>query len=475
MNRTAPPTPRRIALVTLGIGAGGEVTRVARWLRDGLRSSGYTVGIHLAHGHGSSPGSRTSVVARPRPCPPALGTTTELAGMISTRSDSTPKAFKVLVISAGFEPGFRYGGPVRSVVDIIDSVSNDVDVDLITRDRDLGSRTPYPDPFGGWTRRDRALVFYLNTNKPGQWLHLERQLGRLQFDLLYVNSLWNPTFTVLPVVATRLGVIRAKRILIAPRGEFAPSALSLKRRKKALFLKWWGPFLRRRAVTWHASTEREASDIRTVCPWAHILVVPPQVSLPEEPLPAERAHAGPARFVFISRISPMKNLEMVLEALQHLSQEIEFDIYGPAEDAAYWSKCRSLIRQAPNWVHVKYGGELPPSRVRDTFSSYDAFILPTRGENFGHVIAESLSSSCPVVCSDRTPWTEVLEAGGGVVVRPLTPATLARELGRLADLNPAQRLKARRAAGRAYRTWRRSVAGENIVEKALLSDALDQP
>jgi glycosyltransferase involved in cell wall biosynthesis len=390
--------------------------------------------------------------------------------MISTSSDSTPKAVKVLVTSAGFEPGFRYGGPLRSVVNIVDTLSNEIDVRLITRDRDFGSSTPYAGLSGKWARRGRALVFYLNANKPGQWLYLGRHLGRLQFDLLYVNSLWNPTFTVLPVAAARLGVIRAKRILIAPRGEFDPSALSLKSKKKALFLKWWAPFLRRRGVVWHASTERDASDIRAVCPWAHILVVPDQVSLPEEPLPAGRAHAGPARFVFISRISPMKNLEMVLKAIQHLSQESEFDIYGPTDDAAYWSECRSLIRQAPNWVHVRYGGELPPSRVRHTFSGYDAFIFPTLGENFGHVIAESLSSSCPVVCSDRTSWTEVLEAGGGVVVRPLTSAALGLEIGRLAALSPAQRLEARRAAGRAYRSWRRGVAGENILEKALLSD-----
>jgi glycosyltransferase involved in cell wall biosynthesis len=46
--------------------------------------------------------------------------------------------------------------------------------------------------------------------------------------------------------------------------------------------------------------------------------------------------------------------------------------------------------------------------VREVFSRYDAFVLPTLGENVGHVIAESLSASCPVICSDETPWTDLL-------------------------------------------------------------------
>jgi hypothetical protein len=39
-------------------------------------------------------------------------------------------------------------------------------------------------------------------------------------------------------------------------------------------------------------------------------------------------------------------------------------------------------------------------------------ILPTLGENFGHVIAESLLSNTPVLISDKTPW---LSDSNGVV------------------------------------------------------------
>ena len=45
--------------------------------------------------------------------------------------------------------------------------------------------------------------------------------------------------------------------------------------------------------------------------------------------------------------------------------------------------------------------------------SYDLFFLPTAGENFGHVILESLCSGTPVLISDTTPWRNLQDLGVG--------------------------------------------------------------
>jgi glycosyltransferase involved in cell wall biosynthesis len=166
----------------------------------------------------------------------------------------------------------------------------------------------------------------------------------------------------------------------------------------------------------------------------------------------------------------VKNLELTVIALQVVCEQVEFDHYGPLEDAHYWSKCRSLIGQLPIHVQVTYGGELLSSDLPRFFSHYDAFVVPTLGENFGHAIAESLSASCPVACSDQTPWTEVLEGGGGVVVRHQTSEAFGKELRRFVALTPAERLEAGHAAGRAYRSWRHNMVAHNILEEARLID-----
>ena len=55
-------------------------------------------------------------------------------------------------------------------------------------------------------------------------------------------------------------------------------------------------------------------------------------------------------------------------------------------------------------VHVKYIGLVSRDEIFNTFSKYDLFILPSKSENYGHVIAESLAVGTPVLISDRTPW-----------------------------------------------------------------------
>jgi glycosyltransferase involved in cell wall biosynthesis len=379
--------------------------------------------------------------------------------------------FRALVMSSGFEPGFRGGGPVRSVCHVVDTAARDVAVTLVTADRDVGCRQPYPGLSGTWVDRGRARVFYLPIRRPSRWLRLLRELHTQDYDVLYLNSFWSPSFSILPVVARRLGLIRARTVLLAPRGELSAGALGLKTRKKLAFLRWWHPFLRNTDILWHASTESEADEIRTLFPEARIMVILNGLTLSAEPLAVPPETEGPARFVFISRISPKKNLDLALRALQNVADPVALDIYGPIEDVQYWSRCQRLIEHLPSHVRVNYMGELTGDRVRATFARYDAFLFPTRGENFGHVIAESLSASCPVVCSDRTPWTAVLAGGGGAVVRPLTATALGVEIERIATRTPAQRLVSRRAAGEVYRSWRATTDDRNVLDQLRVASA----
>lgn len=356
---------------------------------------------------------------------------------------------------------------MRSVARIFDTAASNTEVTLVTRDRDLGASKPYLNLSGRWVRRGRSRLFYLDTSKVGQWLALTIKLRRREFDLLYVNSLWDPYLTILPIVAAWLGIIRTRRVLVAPRGGLSPEALSLKSRKKRLFLKVWAPLLRHLHVFWHASTCTEQEHILSVFPCARVHINANQFAVPEDDMLIPPAHDGPTGLVFISRIAVMKNLSLVLEALQRVSLPIQLDIYGPTEDARYWSRCQSLIGRMPPNVRVQYLGELAPRDVRSTFGRYDAFAFPTRGENFGHVIAESLSASCPVICSDATPWTGTLRKGGGAVVPNPTDVTLGVELERFAAMSPVERALAKHAAGAAYAVWRSEIAEGNVLDEVL--------
>jgi glycosyltransferase involved in cell wall biosynthesis len=99
-------------------------------------------------------------------------------------------------------------------------------------------------------------------------------------------------------------------------------------------------------------------------------------------------------------------------------------------------------------VAVDYRGEVTPAEVLNTFSGSDLFVLPTRGENYGHVILESLIAGTPVLLSDRTPW----QASGdnAVQVLPLeNPDAWVVAIERWAQMD-AQHLERMRLAARAY-------------------------
>jgi len=128
------------------------------------------------------------------------------------------------------------------------------------------------------------------------------------------------------------------------------------------------------------------------------------------------------RIIFLSRISRMKNLDFLLEVLRHSNANLRLSIYGPIEDRDYWDHCQSLIASLPVSLEVVYMGEIHPSQVLNALSDSDLFVLPTRGENYGHVVLESLTAGTPVLISDQTPWQASND--GAVQALPLDDLSL---------------------------------------------------
>ena len=63
------------------------------------------------------------------------------------------------------------------------------------------------------------------------------------------------------------------------------------------------------------------------------------------------------------------------------------------------------------------------------------FIFPTFGENYGHVIAESLASGCPILLSDTTPWNMLERYGAGFNISVLDFEGYANRLQKFIDMD----------------------------------------
>lgn len=368
---------------------------------------------------------------------------------------------RVLVFNEHFPPGHLAGGALKSVSLLVDTAPAGWAVDVITSDRDLGNPQPYEGLSGQTVRRGRHQVTYL----PNRVLLVRLRSARVwrhKYDLLYVNSLFNRGYSILPLLLKRVGVLRSRAVLLAPRGELSAGALALHARRKRVAIILLRVLLRDRDLVWHASTSLEATDIRREFPHARIVVSADPVDLPQEALPPVVHEDGPVRVVFISRISAMKNLDTAIRGLALCSGAISFEIFGPIEDRPYWERCLDLIDTLPAHVTARYLGALDPGSVLQTFQAADAFLFPTKGENFGHVIAESLAASCPVICTANTPWTSQLRAGGGWIVTD--EESIAHVLDELSELSPTQRLAARQRVGGVYAEWRDGLQGAHVFD-----------
>jgi glycosyltransferase involved in cell wall biosynthesis len=331
----------------------------------------------------------------------------------------------VLVLVKHYLPGYKSGGPLRSVANLIEHLGDEMDFVVLTWDRDSGDACPYPGITPGARHRvGKAQVVYIAPHVLSPWTL--RQLVRdIRPDLLYLNSFFARTFGMLPVLLRRYRQIPRTPAILAPRGEFSPGALSLNPGRKRAFLSASNLLGLHRDVTWQASSVLEAADIRRCIASAHEdarsgadpVIVAPDLLAAESSISASvqrrRKAAGALRVVFLSRLVPKKNLHGALQMLAGVRGRVDFEIYGPIEDTAYWERCQQLIRTLPAGIHVRYRGAVGHARVASILSDHDLFFLPTLGENYGHVIIEALLAGCPVLLSDQTPWHQLERLGVG--------------------------------------------------------------
>jgi glycosyltransferase involved in cell wall biosynthesis len=330
---------------------------------------------------------------------------------------------KVFVTTGWYLPGIRAGGEVVSVARILAAESAHHDIRLATSDRDLDASAPYPSAIPrDWVRVGPISVAYVDHNSLAQLAWLLREVRRWRPELVYLNSLWHAQATLLPLLARRVGLLGKVPFLVAPRGSCSPGALAMKARKKRLFTPLVRWLLSGESIWWHASSDREKADIqawmrRELDP-THVIVDldPPVAPMAWQPVPEPAGPGAPLRLAFVSRIVWKKGLDRAIEILHGVSEPVILDVYGPLEDEKYWAKCEEMAAGLPPHVKVRYCGLLEPEDVAGVFRQAHAFLFPTRGENFGHVIAESLAVGCPVICGEDTIWGELLERGAGHVV-----------------------------------------------------------
>jgi glycosyltransferase involved in cell wall biosynthesis len=319
---------------------------------------------------------------------------------------------KILVFTDWYLPGYRAGGPIRSLANLVSTLKHDFYI--VTRNTDHHSNIPYAGITPNkWIKQSENVnvIYFEEENLTASTF--QRIFSEQTFDKIYFNSLFSPRFTLLPLrVAKKLGLHSS--IVLAPRGMLKPGALSIKARKKKIFLllaKFTGLF---RGIRWHVTSEDEKEGVVKHFLSAHDIRIAPNLSnVPMEKPNKPNKQSGELKLICIARISAEKG---ILEAIQFLKQlqpgNTSCDFYGTQQNPSYLEECRKLA-DTINGVKIRFMGEIPPHEIPDKLKLYHFFYMATWGENFGHAISEALTNATPVIISDKTPWRGLEEKNAG--------------------------------------------------------------
>lgn len=124
--------------------------------------------------------------------------------------------------------------------------------------------------------------------------------------------------------------------------------------------------------------------------------------------PRVRPPAGsPLRLLFLGRIDEQaKGVSWLPAIYRNVRAPAALTIAGDGADLP------KLQRQLARLDHVQFLGSVAPDAARRLFAAHDVFLMPSRFEGFGMVLAEAMSAGCVPVASQIAGVTDAIVTHG---------------------------------------------------------------
>ncbi len=288
-------------------------------------------------------------------------------------------------------------GPSYSVPRLAQAIAatQDQEVVLATLDRGAGTRN-----LGAVTHRAFSQAPFLR--KLGISLPMRTWLGQAKangISLIHSHGLWMMPNIYPAFAAKRAGIPH----VIAPRGTLDPAAMVYSAHIKQL-VRWLGQEASLTGATaFHATSMIEAHHIRAQGLRQPIILSPNGIDIP----PAKRPVRGRRRILlYLGRLHKKKGLDLLLQAwmaLEPAYPDWDLRIVGKGSEAFEAELARDIHRRG--LTRVMLDGPVYGDAKLRAFQQADLFVLPTRGENFGMVVAEALAAGTPVITTTAAPWS----------------------------------------------------------------------
>lgn len=160
-------------------------------------------------------------------------------------------------------------------------------------------------------------------------------------------------------------------------------------------------------------------------------------------------------FLYVGRLDPEKGVDVLLEAARDV----------PATVVVIGSGSEETVLRAAAPGNVRFRGRLSREDLPEWYAAADAFVLPSRSDQWGMVLNEAAHASLPLVTSDApgAAWDLLEDGVNGLRVPAGDAVALGAAMRRVAD-DPGFRAAAGRrsrelAAAHSPEAWAAGVAG----------------
>ena len=242
-------------------------------------------------------------------------------------------------------------------------------------------------------------------------------------DLFFINSIFNKyrpaivhihgLWTIFLSLAAFLCIFKKIKFIVSPHGCLEPWALNHKKIKKKIALLTYQKYILSKCNCLVVNSELENKNVQKLKIRVCIAIIANAIPyLPKRCNTfkeySKKKSKDLKKLLFFSRIHEKKGVDYLLKSWSLCDTENwKLDIIGPG-DPKYVDELSNLILK----FDIKKNVNLKPGYVSNKvktkyFKTADAFILPTKSENFGIVVIEAMSFQLPVITTKEAPWEEI--------------------------------------------------------------------
>ena len=284
---------------------------------------------------------------------------------------------------------------------MVDNLDKRFNFYIIASNKDSSKAVQNNIKINDWIKMVNASVYYSSSTIKSIY-NILKILNSSNYDIVYINGVFDPIYNLLPLIYIKF-FKDSQKVIIAPRGQLFSGALKIKKKIKILYLQLIKIFKLFNNITFQATSDYEKKIINYSFSKNDKIVIAKNL-LTEIQNDLRLSSANKNKLLYLQRIDENKNLLFALKIISKINYSINFDIYGQIKDHKYWNKCQKVIHDLPSNINVSYKGAVNHCDIDKIINQYGLMFLPTKGENFGHIIYEAFANGLPVIISDKTPW-----------------------------------------------------------------------